>query len=130
MDKMTLKGMQFFGYHGVIPEENKLGQRFYVELELCMDLQAAAESDDLALTVNYAELHALTKSVAEGSPFQLIEALAGHIASRVLDNYTIINEVTVRVTKPHPPFDIHFDGVTVELRRKRDEHGKSVPADS
>ncbi|KAA2284298.1 dihydroneopterin aldolase, partial [Clostridioides difficile] len=33
--------------------------------------------------------------------------------------YTIINALTVKVTKPHPPFDIHFEGVTVELRRTR-----------
>lgn len=129
MDKMTLKGMQFFGYHGVIPEENKLGQRYGVELELSMDLEQAAIRDDLSLTVNYAELYALVKSIVEGPPSKLIEALAGRIASALLDTYTMINEVTVRVTKPHPPFDIHFDGVTVELRRKRDVDGTAIPVD-
>jgi len=123
MDRMTLKGMRFFGYHGVFPEENKLGQQFIVDVELRLDLSGAAATDDLERTVNYAELHALVKAAAEGPPFKLIEALAGNVASRVLDAYTIVNEVTVRVTKPHPPFDIHFDGVTVELCRKRDGHG-------
>jgi len=127
MDKMTLKGMQFFGYHGVIPEENKLGQRWGVELELLMDLQQAAVRDDLSLTVNYAELYAVVKKIVEGPPVKLVEALAGRIASVLLDTYTMINEVTVRVTKPHPPFDIHFDGVTVELRRKRDVDGTAIP---
>ncbi|MFC3342307.1 dihydroneopterin aldolase [Paenibacillus abyssi] len=128
MDRMVLKGMQFFGYHGVFAEENKLGQRFGVELELDIDLRKAAKNDDLDSTVNYAELHAITKEIVEGPPFKLIEALAGNIASRLLETYTIINEVTVRVIKPNPPFDIHFDGVVVELRRKRDEHGQIVPA--
>ncbi|WP_270167127.1 dihydroneopterin aldolase [Paenibacillus sp. SYP-B4298] len=128
MDTMVLRGMQFFGYHGVFPEENKLGQRFGVELELDLDLRRAGESDDLEQTVNYAELHALVKQIVEGPPFKLIEALANEIASRVLDTYTIINEVAVRVTKPHPPFEIHFDGVVVELRRKRDDYGKTVAA--
>ena len=126
MDRMTLKGMEFFGYHGVFPEENKLGQRFSVELELRLDLREAAATDDIEASVNYADLHALTKTVVEGPPFKLIEALAGHIASRVLDTYTMINEVTVRLTKPHPPFDIHFDGVVVELSRKRDADGRIV----
>ncbi|EFM10858.1 dihydroneopterin aldolase [Paenibacillus curdlanolyticus YK9] len=127
MDTMTLKGMQFFGYHGVFAEENKLGQKFGVELELKLDLSRAAEEDNLDATVNYAELHALTKAIVEGPPLKLIEALAGAIASKLLQTYTILNEVTVRVTKPNPPFEIHFDGVTVELRRKRDEHGTIVP---
>ncbi|EXX86748.1 dienelactone hydrolase [Paenibacillus darwinianus] len=127
MDKMTLRGMQFFGYHGVVPEENRLGQRFGLELELHLDLHQAEKSDDLSQTVNYAEVYALVKAAVEGPPSKLIEAVAGRVASAVLDTYTIINEVTVRLTKPHPPFDIHFDGVTVELRRKRDADGRVVP---
>jgi dihydroneopterin aldolase len=123
MDKMIVQGMRFYGYHGVFPEENKLGQQFIVDLELALDLEQAAVADDLDSTVNYAELYALVKSITEGKPFKLIEALAGGIASEVLQAYTRVNEVAVRVTKPHPPFDVHFDGVTVELRRKRASHG-------
>ncbi|MCU6710779.1 dihydroneopterin aldolase [Paenibacillus sp. J5C_2022] len=128
MDKMKVKGMRFYGYHGVYPEENKLGQQYAVDLELHLDLEQAAATDDLQYTVNYAELHALVKEIVEGPPVQLIETLAGNIASRVLEAYTMINEAMVAVTKPHPPFDIHFEGVSVELRRKRDEHGKIVRA--
>ncbi|MNL37171.1 Dihydroneopterin aldolase [compost metagenome] len=100
-------------------EERKLGQRFYVDLELELDLQAAGRSDDLTLTVNYAEVHFLVKKIVETKSFKLIEALAEYIASSLLDTYTVINAVTVKVTKPHPPFDIHFQGVTVELHRTR-----------
>jgi 7,8-dihydroneopterin aldolase/epimerase/oxygenase len=128
MDRMNVRGMKFYGYHGVFPEENKLGQQFYVDLDLKLDLSEAADTDDLTYTINYAELHALAKEIVEGKPFKLIEALAGHIASRLLEAYTRINEVTVRVTKPHPPFDIHFDGVTIELSRKRDANGRIVRA--
>lgn len=123
MDKMILRGMRFFGYHGVFPEENKLGQQFFVDLALDIDLSEAAATDNLEATINYAEVHGVVKRVVEGPPFKLIEALAGHVASAVLDAYTNVNEVTVSVTKPHPPFEIHFDGVTVELCRKRDDHG-------
>ncbi|MBP3967206.1 dihydroneopterin aldolase [Paenibacillus lignilyticus] len=128
MDKMTLKGMRFFGFHGVFPEENRLGQQFYVDLSLQMDLSQAARTDDLEHTINYAEIHARVKSIVEGPPFKLIEALAGHVASAVLDAYTSVNEVTVSVTKPNPPFEIFFDGVTVELCRKRDDYGTQQPA--
>ncbi|QHW35127.1 dihydroneopterin aldolase [Paenibacillus rhizovicinus] len=128
MDKMILRGMRFFGYHGVFPEENKLGQQFYVDLTIRLDLSEAAATDNLEATVNYAEIHTLVKKVVEGPPFKLIEALAGHIASTVLDAYTSVNEVTVSVTKPNPPFEIYFDGVTVELCRKRDDHGRLQPA--
>ncbi|MFC4777243.1 dihydroneopterin aldolase [Paenibacillus sp. GCM10023252] len=127
MDTMHLRNMSFFGYHGVYPEENKLGQRYMVDIILKLDLEQAARTDDLEATINYADIHAFTKKIVEGKPFKLIEALCGNIASRVLENYTMVHEVTVKVTKPNPPFDIVFDGVTVELSRGRDSHGGIVP---
>jgi dihydroneopterin aldolase len=129
MDRMLLKQMVFFGYHGVIPEENRLGQKYIVDLDLRLDLSRAAASDDVEDTVNYAEVHALVKGIVEGPAVKLIETLAGNIASAVLGTYTSIHEATVSVTKPNPPFDITFDGVTVELRRTREMAGNAVPAE-
>ena len=122
MDKMELKGMRFFGYHGVIPEENRLGQQFYVDVVLYLDLTVAGRTDDLEATVNYAEVYGEVKKIVEGPPFKLIEALTEHIAQMILATYTKVSETVVRVTKPHPPFDVHFDGVTTEIRRKRESH--------
>lgn len=119
MDKMMLRRMEYYGYHGIFEEERKLGQRFYVDLELELDLHAAGVNDDLSQTVNYAEVHELVQGIVEKKSFKLIEALAEHIASAVLDTYTRVDALTVQVTKPHPPFDIHFEGVTVKLHRSR-----------
>ena len=119
MDIIRLTNMQFYGRHGVYPEENRLGQRFFVSLELRLDLSAAGKADDLAATVDYSEVYRLVRSVVEGETFRLVEALAEAVASRVLDAYDKIQEATVRVVKPHPPFDAVFDGVEVELTRKR-----------
>jgi len=121
MDTIKLERIQLYGRHGVYPEENRLGQRFYISLELKLDLREAGMTDDLDRTVNYAEVYDVTKRIVEGEPFKLIEALAETIASRLLDTYAKIHEVTVRVVKPHPPFDIVFDGVTVEVTRNRGE---------
>jgi 7,8-dihydroneopterin aldolase/epimerase/oxygenase len=119
MDKITLSRMQFFGNHGVFQEENKLGQRFYVDVELMMPLDKPGQSDHLDDTINYAEVFFKVKEIVEGRTFKLIEALAENIASELLHTYTSINEVTVRVIKPHPPFAVIFDGVTVEINRKQ-----------
>lgn len=129
MDRMLLKKMVFYGYHGVYSEENKLGQKFYVDLDLSMDLSRAAESDDVDDTVNYADIHATVKKIVEGPPVKLIEALTQRIASALFGTYTSIIKATVSVTKPNPPFDITFDGVTVELRRQRDSSGNIVPVE-
>jgi dihydroneopterin aldolase len=129
MDRMMLKRMVFYGYHGVYPEENKLGQKYIVDLDLRLDLSRAAQSDDVADTINYADIHAVVKAIVEGAPVKLIETLTEKIASALFGTYTSIIKATVSVTKPNPPFDITFDGVTVELRRQRDSNGNIVPVE-
>ncbi|TVY06772.1 dihydroneopterin aldolase [Paenibacillus cremeus] len=119
MDRIILKGMAFYGNHGLFPEENKLGQRFFVDAELYMPLDKPGRSDHIDDTVNYAEVHEVIKRSVEQKTFKLIEALAEDIASEVLRTYTSINAITVRVLKPHPPAAIHFEGVTAEIHRKR-----------
>ncbi|MFE5324429.1 dihydroneopterin aldolase [Paenibacillus sp. NPDC056579] len=119
MDKILMKGMQFYGYHGVFPEENKLGQRYQVDVELHLPLDKPGTTDSIEDTINYAEAYVLIKSIVEGETYRLIEALAERVASSLLQTYTSINEITVRVLKPHPPVAMFFDGVTVEIHRKR-----------
>ncbi|WP_068777639.1 dihydroneopterin aldolase [Paenibacillus sp. FJAT-26967] len=119
MDKLTLTRMQFYGYHGVYAEENKLGQRYYVDVEMCLPLDKPGRTDNIDDSINYADAYAVIKEVVEKRTFKLIEALAEQVASSLLETYTSIDEVTVRVIKPHPPFDIHFEGVTVEITRRR-----------
>jgi dihydroneopterin aldolase len=119
VDKIIMSRMAFYGYHGVFPEENKLGQQFYVDLELSLPLEQAGRSDSLEYTVNYAEIYDTVQSIVEQKTYRLIEALAENIASVLLQTYTSINEITVRVIKPNPPFRIFFEGVTVEITRKR-----------
>ena len=120
MDRLRLERMEFFGHHGVFPEENRLGQRYLIDVELALDLREAGASDRLEETVDYAEVCRLVRDVAEGPPFRLIEALAEKVATEILRVYTRVSEVRVRVVKPHPPVPIHFGGVSVEICRKRE----------
>lgn len=119
MDKIILSKMEFYGYHGVFPEENKLGQRFFVDVELRMPLNKPGLSDQMEDSVSYADAYEVIKRIVLGKPFKLIEALAEAIASELLHLYNMINEVMVRVNKPHPPFDVHCQGVMVEITRKQ-----------
>jgi dihydroneopterin aldolase len=119
MDKIMFQGMQFYAYHGVFPEENKLGQTYLVDLDVYMDLQPAGESDQLEKTINYAHLYELVQKIVEGESCKLIEALAEKIASQALQTFQPMQEIMVRVTKPNPPIPGHYDTVAVEIRRRR-----------
>lgn len=116
MDKIILEGMEFYGYHGVLPEEQSLGQRFVVDVELYLDLRPAGESDDPDHTVNYARVFELVGKIVGGRPHRLIESAAEAIASAVLERFPV-KEALVRVKKPQAPVPGRFTWMAVEIRR-------------
>lgn len=118
-DRITLKGMAFYGYHGVLREEKSLGQRFLVDVTVYLDLAPAGESDNLLKGVDYAEIYHTVKILVEGERFNLIEALAERIAAEVLTGFPRVDQVTVTVTKPEVPIPGILEGVQVEVTRRR-----------
>ncbi|EBB5818027.1 dihydroneopterin aldolase [Listeria monocytogenes] len=121
MDKIYLNELVFYGYHGVLAEETKLGQTFRVSLILGLSTKKAGISDSVDDTVSYAEVYETVKEIIEGTPFKLIEALAEKIATEVLTGYPLLEEVTVKLIKPNPPIPGHYDSVAVEIERKRSD---------
>ncbi len=117
-DKLVLKGMQFYGYHGALPEERQLGQRFLVDLELFCDLRSPGASDRLGAAVDYAKVFDLVKGIVEKERYHLIEALAERIASCVLENFPV-EGVLVRVKKPQVPLPGILSYAGVEIKRGR-----------
>jgi dihydroneopterin aldolase len=111
--------MEFYGYHGVFPEENRLGQRFAVDLTVSLDLKKAGETDDLDYSVNYGELYQVCKEIVEGKPYKLVESVAEKIACSLLQQFPLIEEVKVKVIKPDPPIPGHYRSVAVEITRGR-----------
>jgi dihydroneopterin aldolase len=119
IDKIYVTGMEFWGYHGVYPEENKLGQRFRVDVILETDLKQAGKTDELDDTVNYAKVYTICKEIVEGKPYKLIEAVAENLASELLKEFSTVLYCTVKVVKPDPPIPGHYKSVAVEIKRGR-----------
>ncbi len=116
MDQIAVTGLTAFGFHGVLPEERKLGQRFVVDLFLELPLET--RSDSLADTVNYAEVAAAVRAEIEGEPCHLIETLAGRIADVVLAQ-PLVQRVRVTVHKPQAPVPHDFTDVSVTITRSK-----------
>ncbi|MCH1626911.1 dihydroneopterin aldolase [Fredinandcohnia quinoae] len=119
MDKIYVNQMEFYGYHGVFPEETKLGQRFIVDLVVEVDLMKAGKTDNLEYSVSYAELFNVCQRIVEGQPFKLIEALSEKIAETILFEFPLVSSCTVKLIKPDPPIRGHFKSVAVEMTRSR-----------
>ena len=117
-DRIVLAGMRFFGYHGALAEERERGQEFVVDVEVESDLRPAGASDDLDDTVDYRKVYAAVKTVIEGPPKQLLEAVAEEIARRVLA-IDRVEGVTVRLRKPSVKLPGPLAYSAVEIARRR-----------
>lgn len=119
MDKIILSGLSFFAYHGVLEEEQRLGQKFQVDLELHLDLSPAGTSDELEKTVSYAEVHDVVEQVVTGTPRKLLEAVAEGISVKIFEKFQPVRAIRVIIKKPGAPIKGNFDFMAVEIFRER-----------
>jgi dihydroneopterin aldolase len=122
-DKILLKGMIFYGFHGKSAEEQELGQRFVVDMEIHRNLRAAGMSDDPEDTVNYSLIYRMVKEIVEGRSRNLLENVAEAIAGGVLEQFDV-DAVRVAVKKPEVPMKGSIlDYAGVEIYREREGLG-------
>jgi dihydropteroate synthase len=117
-DRITLTGLEVFAHHGYFAFEREQGQRFVIDAEVDVDLRAAAAGDELAQTVNYAELAGAILEAAANDPVDLIETLAERVA-RVALGFAAVQRARITVHKPDAPIDATFGDVSVTIERGR-----------
>jgi dihydroneopterin aldolase len=118
LDRISLRGLPVFAYHGVRDEERRDGQKFIIDAVVGLDTSLAAAGDELGLTVDYAALADRLVALASGPPVRLIETLAQRLAAACLSD-PLVQEVEITVHKPHAPLSHPFDDVSVAIRRVR-----------
>ena len=120
MDKIVIKGLRIFAYHGENPEEKEKGQPFVLDLTLYKDLSLPGATDDLNDTVNYSRVAKTATRVMLAQKDDLIERAASRVAEAVLAEFPV-REVTVRLKKPRAPIAGDFEYVAVEITRRAPE---------
>ena len=115
-DYIRLNNMRFYAYHGLFPEEKKLGQRFELDLEIACDLSSPGQNDNIETSINYAHVYSVVRNCVEGEKFNLLEALAEHIAKTVQQNWKI-NRLKLKIRKSSPPISGDLNNVEIEINR-------------
>ncbi|MBP3850110.1 MAG: dihydroneopterin aldolase [Prevotella sp.] len=111
---ILLKELRFHAYHGVMPQERKVGGDFIVSLRVGIDLSRPVASDDVADTLNYATLYKVVKREMM-IPSQLLEHVGGRIGEAVLDAFPQAVSVDLTLMKLNPPMGADSKGAGVEL---------------
>ena len=112
---ITLKGLRFRAFHGVLPQERLTGGDFLVTVKVGYPLATAMASDDVADTLNYAALYDLvTQEMAK--PSKLLEHVAGRIAKAIEKAFPQVSSIDLKVTKLNPPMGADCEGAEVEIK--------------
>jgi dihydroneopterin aldolase len=118
-DVIRIHNAVFYAYHGVLSDEQTLGGKFEVDVELHCDLSRGAHTDSLKQTINYVRVYDAIKQLVLGKKYFLIETLAETIADGLLKGFKKVDKVVVRVRKPSAPVKGVIDHVEVEIARAR-----------
>lgn len=119
MDKIIIKDLKLYAYHGVNPEEKEEGQEFILDIICYLDLSAPCINDNIDSTVSYAQIIKLVRKVFTEKKYNLIERAAYMTADAVLRNYHDIKKVTVTLKKPYAPVKADFGYAAVEITREK-----------
>lgn len=121
---IRIKNARFYAHHGVLDQERTNGGLFEIDAELTCDITTAEAEDNLKKTLDYEKAYKFIKEVVSGANYYLIEALAFRISMSLIENFSMVQKVTINVRKPAPPLGGMVDYVEVEhteYRNKRDQ---------
>ena len=119
MDKIIIKNLKLFCYHGVNPEEKEDGQNFIFDIETSVDLTLPCETDNVDDTVSYAKMIKTIRRVALSQKDDLIERVAQRVVDALFEEYEKLQTLKVTVKKPEAPMKADFEYVAVEIERER-----------
>ncbi|MDR0815000.1 MAG: dihydroneopterin aldolase [Bacteroidales bacterium] len=116
MGKIFLNGMEFYAFHGCLPQERQDGNRFLVDLEMETGMDTAGQSDNIDDTVNYANVYEVVRQEME-KPSNLLEHVSTRILERVLADFPQIQRAEVTVSKLNPPVMGKMQSVSVSRQK-------------
>ncbi|QHI71146.1 2-amino-4-hydroxy-6-hydroxymethyldihydropteridine diphosphokinase [Aminipila terrae] len=117
MDRINIKKLEVFAKHGVLPEENVLGQKFLISAVLYTDTRPAGINDDLEKSINYALVCQFITKFMQENIFKLIEAAAEKLAEALLSEFNGLQKIEVEIEKPWAPVGLPLQTVSVQIER-------------
>ena len=102
MGTISLEGLEFFAYHGVYDEEQKIGNKYAIDIVIEADVAEAAQTDRLRDTINYEAIYKMAAEVMQHRA-RLLEHIGYQIIARIRAAYPNVESVSVAVSKFNPP---------------------------
>lgn len=117
MNHIYVRNLEIYAFHGVMPQENVVGNKFLVNIQLDCDLAEAMENDDIETSISYAEVieivkreMAITSKTLENVVYRIKNALIGSFPGILSGNVSVS-----KVTPPIPGTKLDEVAVAIEF---------------
>ena len=120
MDKIYLKNIKIYAYHGCMEEEKKIGSDYLVNLIVHADLSLSCESDELKDTVDYVALLDIVKNQMKKRA-NLLENVADRVVNKIISKFPSVKKAVVKIAKLNPPINGDTDEVVIRREKKREK---------
>ena len=120
MGKIILEDIEVYAYHGHYSEEQHIGGKYFINLEIETALEKACKSDRLEDTFNYQVAYNLVIEEMQKKS-ALLENVASRITDRLFLASLLVKSVKIKISKMNPPLGGTVKSVCVELFQKREE---------
>ncbi|AEV95352.1 dihydroneopterin aldolase [Pediococcus claussenii ATCC BAA-344] len=124
LGKININNINLYTFNGVHPEEKRLGQRLEIDVEMTYPIENNVRNDDLKETVSYSDVFKTVEKFVNSHSYNLIESVANHLLSELLQNYPTLEHIKLRIRKYSAPIAGIFDNVEIEVEGGRD-NGRS-----
>lgn len=121
MNKIIIKNLKVFAYHGVHQEEKLNGQNFILDAELETEKLKAYQTDNIKDAVNYSEVISEITKVFTKNPYNLLEKVAEQTVEHIFNTFEKVIKIDLTVKKPEAPINADFEYVAIKISRKRDD---------
>ena len=115
MNIIKVHGIRAYSYHGCMPEEERIGGYYEIDIDLWCNFSFAAKHDNLDATIDYVEVNKIVEQEM-GKPSKLIETVAYRIINRCKKEFSSLEKARIEIRKINPPIngDVNFVAVVVE----------------
>lgn len=120
MGKIIFENLEFYAYHGVFNEEQVIGGKYIVDLEIDTDFTEAAATDKLSGTIDYSMIYAVVEQEMNKKS-KLIEHVAARIVTMLLASFKQIENIKIKLTKIKPPINGNVQKVAIVINKARIE---------
>ena len=118
MGIIRIENMSFYAHHGCFEEEQSIGTRFRVDVQMSTNTLKAQKSDNIDDTVNYLSVYQVVKREMM-IPSHLLEHVGDRIGGAVLSEFPSVDSMIVKVSKLNPPLGGQMECVSVEIEKHR-----------